>query len=246
MVIESVAAKPTGVTPITEAAKSASAKDGIPAGEPVSSDKETYTRKELEAIVHQVSSEAGRTRAAIEKERDTFKSQAEKLTTELTGNQTEIDSLQTKIDGLSSDDPEKYEAAKEMKALREERKTLKADRDTFETEKKSHSERLTLAETTLREIALFEIAREYEGGDPEKLKDLCETFKAASDEQYRKGAEKLWLKKGTIPNEPLKLDGGSSGGALTDAQIVQNYITDPYNPVNKQRYFEYRAKQRKY
>ena len=245
MVIESVAVKPAGVTPITEAEKSASAKGVIPEGEPVSSDK-TYTQKELESIVHQVSSEAGRTRATIEQERDTFKSQVEKLNTELTENQTEKESLQVKIDGLSSDDPEKYEAAKEMKALREERKTLKADRDTFETEKKSHSERLTLAETTLREIALFEIAREYEGGDPEKLKDLCETFKADSDEQYRKVAEKLWLKKGTIPNKPLKLDGGSSGGALTDAQIVQNYITDPYNPVNKQRYFEYRAKQRKY
>lgn len=46
----------------------------------------------------------------------------------------------------------------------------------LEADKQANQERVKLADDTLREISIWEIAAEYESGDPVKLKDLCDTF----------------------------------------------------------------------
>ena len=238
----SVTEKTAGTTPELEGQKSPEGKGEIPAAESVSSEK-TFTEADVRAAVHAARSEAGRERSAVEKERNELKSQLTSIHSELEEKAAELEKLQTQFDGLSSDDPEKFELVKEIKAVKEERRQLKADRTALEADKTKHGERIKFADDTLREVAIFDISAEYEAGNAEKLKDLCDIFSATSEEQIRHVADTLWQKKGTGTKPTLKLDSGGTGGALTNKQIMEDFIKDPYNLVNKQRYLEMRAKQ---
>lgn len=94
-----------------------------------------YTEAELKAAVHAAKSEAGREKQTLELERDGFKTKLEAKEEELVGNTAELEKLQTKLEDMSSDDPDRYDVVKELKAAREERKQLKADRQALEAEK---------------------------------------------------------------------------------------------------------------
>jgi len=249
--IKSVTEDPTGTTQKPDGQKSPSGNGETPVtASKVSSPEQakTYSTEEVEAIAHAIRSDAGRERVAIEKERDSLKAEVAKITADLEDNATEIEKLQGNLDNMSSDDPEKFDLAKELKAAREERKQLRADKASLETEKRSHADELKLASDTLREIAIFDIATEYQNANPEKLKTLCETFNASSQEQIRKVADTLWLKKGIVPSGqkiPLKLDTGRGSGGPTDKQILDDFIKDPYNPIFKQRYMELEGRRNK-
>jgi len=179
----------------------------------------TYTREQMQKLVSDALAEQGRKhKDALEpiiKERDTFKSQADTLEEK----DAEIGRFEQLIDDLSSDDPQRFDAIEELKAAREERKQLLADRKAFETEQKAYGETVKVAQNTLREITIWEFAAEYEGGDPIKLKELCDTFEAKSDERIRQVADSLWGKKTTgEPSESLPMKtysgitkGGSDG-----------------------------------
>ena len=171
-----------------------------------------YTQAEVDALIHAAKSEAGRDRKVVENELGTLKQQNELNKVELTENAAQIATLTAKIDDLASNDPARFNVIKELKAAMDERKQLKV-------EKQIHSETVQLAQDTMAEIHVWEVAAEYDGGDPVKLKDLCTTLKATSDEQVRKVADTLWAKSavGTsqkvqpLPMKPYsgKTDGGS-------------------------------------
>jgi len=189
-----------------------------------------YTQKDVDAFVHTIKSEAGREKKALETEVVSLKKQVQSKEDELTDNASEIEKLQEKIDNLASDDPNRFNAVKELKAAQEERRQLKADRRALEVEKETHGEAVKLAQDTLREISIWEMSAEYENGDPVRLKDLCDTFEAKSEEQIRKVADTLWTKKAAEPIEPSLLHPFKSetvgGGEKTEQQrLKERYPT---------------------
>jgi len=233
----SVADKPAGNTPAPEAPKGAEGKGGTPAGGQVSS--KTYTEDEIKAIVHAKESDFGRERKALEKERDSYKSQFESLTADISDKDKEIEGLQTKLDGLAADDPEKFNLAKEIKEAREEKRKLKSAQSDLETEKRKYGDLVTESQQIKREQSIFTIAQEYDTPSYDKLFDLCETFNATSEEQIRKVADTLWTKKTetttanpTQARQALKLDNGGRGGKTqTKYEIMQDYTAGRINAV---------------
>ena len=175
----------------------------------------------------------------ITKERDTLKSQLGTVQ----DNAAELEKLQEKFDAMASDDPDKFDVAKELKAAREDRKQLKLDRAVLEEERTTHGEQVKLAFDTLREIDIWNIAAEYETGDPVKLKDLCDTFSTTSQEQIRKVANTLWAKKSTespvVVTSTLKPNNSKTlGGGKTDQQIIKEYADNPKDKSAKADYVE--------
>lgn len=240
MTIPSVTEHPAGT--MSEAERQAIAsqtdKDKNPDGTSKVSSENTpkYTETELKAAVHAVRSETGREKKSLEAERDGYKTKLEAKESELSDNTAEIDKLQAKFDALSEGDPDKFDVAKELKAVREERRQLKADRHALEVEKTAHGEQVKLATDTLMEMAIWEIASEYETGDPVKLKDLCDTFTATSEEQIRKVADTLWTKKPTEPVTPevppvIPYSGKTEGGG----QLTEQDKLDRRYPTMKKK-----------
>src|SRR3990167_10491014 len=184
-----------------------------------------YSQTQANLLLHAAQSEWGRQRTALEKDRDTYKSQAEKQQSDLADNAKDIEALQTKLDDMSSDDPQKFDVAKELKAAREERKQLKADRVALEDEKRT----LEPYKQEKRTRDIFDIAQEYEVDNYDKLYDLCDVTGANSEEQIRKIADTLWLKRGAEeeatkekkPKAPKPFSGKSDGGSpyFTRTQI---------------------------
>uniref|UniRef100_A0A6M3J3R1 Scaffolding protein n=4 Tax=viral metagenome TaxID=1070528 RepID=A0A6M3J3R1_9ZZZZ len=187
-----------------------------------------YSQKQLDTMVHMATSDAGRVKKELEKERDEAKTEAAKLKSELEDNAEDIKQLEAKLDDITSDDPKRFDVVKELREARELKRTLKQATDDLAAEVKTHEETVRLAKDTMLEISIWEIATEYTGGDPVKLKDLCSTFNATSEEQVRKVADTMWVKGEPAKAEPqteeekaqaLIIDSGKKaggGGELSD------------------------------
>jgi len=206
-------------------------KDTLPAGGQSSGGKEgstskqapeTYTREQMQKFVSDALSEQGRKHKAelepIVKERDGFKSQVEANTSDLEDNKAEVERLQTRVDDLASDDPDRFNAIKELKAAREERKQLQAEKRSLDADKQTHAERIKKADEVERDVAILGIAEEYEGVDAAKLTALCTTLNLKSEEQIRQAADTIWARKGTMPESPATpsmkpYSGVTSGGS---------------------------------
>lgn len=176
----------------------------------------TLTIDEAERLAQLARMDAGRERKEMEVERDSVKAQLKVKNTELEEIVAEREKLKTEIDDLTSDDPKKFDIIKRDTDLRERERKLKTDTTSLEADKQAHGEEVKLAKDTLREVFIWETATKYEGGDPVKLKELCETFGATTAEQIVKVAEALWPKKdkelGTPPLKPFS--GRTSGGGI--------------------------------
>jgi len=169
---------------------------------------ETYTREQLEKFRSDALMEQGRKHKAevdaLRRERD-----------ELASIKDDREALQKQLDELSSKDPEVFSLAKKERELREREKQLAK-------ELREHSERIKKADNYERDVSITKIVEEYEGGDFDKLKGLCETFSAYSEEQIRKAAETLWSKKfippvtETPPVPPVKPYSGMTSGNRKD------------------------------
>ena len=198
-------------------------------------EEKIYSQKQLDDLTHMQNSEAGRQRKAIEDERDQFKTKSESLETDVSDIQAERDKLQNDINELSSDDPKKFDLIKRDKELRDAQRTLKKATDDLASNEKANAERVKVANDTLLEISIWEIATEYQTGDPVKLKNLCSTFGATSEEQIRQVADTLWVKETKPAKEgtpegktKLVLDTGKSrgGGLLTEEdRLAARYPT---------------------
>ena len=208
-----------------------STKESPPTGDqPSSAQKEpspsqgpkTHTGEEVERAVKLARMDAGRLTVIAEKERDAFKSQLANKTSELEDIQAERDNLDKRIEELSSSDPELNSLEKLSKDLRERERQLKEGNRALDTEKQANQERVQLVESTLREITIWEIATEYQGSDPVKLKDLADTFEAKSEEQIRKVADTLWEKPGAIvPYSGLTRGGAEDLSKLTARELLE-------------------------
>lgn len=218
----------TGTMPEAEGQKPPEAEVKTPEAASRVSPK-AYTEEEVKALVHSAKSETGREKAALEKEVAALKKQVETKDAEMADNASEIEALQEKFDNLASDDPDRFNVAKELREARAERKQLKDDRRVLDTEKETHGETVKLAQDTLREVAIWDLSAGYENGDPVRLKDLCDVFEAKSEEQIRKVADTLWAKKATLPSQPPTLHpftsetvgGGESLEGLSSKELLR-------------------------
>jgi len=194
-------------------------------GKQVSSEEtKMYTQKEVDALVHGAKSQAGRATQEIEVERDTLKSQVLRNERDLEEIQSERESLHKEIEELTSDDPKKFDVVKKDRELRERERIIRADAQELEKQKALHEGTVREAQQTMREIMLWEIALEYTEGDPVKLKALCDSSGATSEEKIREIPVILgWsLKAGKNPTtpksatQPLKPYSGYTEGGKRD------------------------------
>lgn len=174
----------------------------------------TLTIKEAEKLAQLARMDAGRERKEMEVERDSVKSQLTAKESELADVAEEGERLQSQIEDLTGDDPKKFDIIKKDRDLRERERKLKTDTHALEADKQANAGKVKLATDTLREVSIWEISAKYEGGEPVKLKELCDIFGATSDEQIVKVADTLWAKKDKEPETPnlVAFSGRTSGG----------------------------------
>ena len=145
----------------------------------------TYTKVDLEKYASDALTEQGRRHKA---EVSTLKSRLD----ELSDIKDDRESLQQRISELSSKDPEVFNLVKKEAELRDREKKLVSDT-------RLHEARIKKADDYERDVSITKIVEEFEGGDFDKLKGLCETFNSSSEEQIRRAAETLWTKKINLP-----------------------------------------------
>jgi len=185
---------------------SAVAPDSSKANEGTSQDTRTYTEQDVQKMVSDRLAAAGREAKALE----TRKAELERKEQEIA--QWRARKEEEELEAARGD-PDKLNSYQEKKRLRDEREELTKQRREWEQEKLSHEVEIEEARATKREIDIFDIAQEYEGGDAVKLKKLCDTFKATSKEQIREAAENLWEKKGKqTTQQKVKHDSGMTIG----------------------------------
>ena len=193
-------------------------KDKIPATEKVSpEDEPKYSQNQLDLMLQQATSEAGRQRKDAETERDTLKSQIQTKESELGDIQAERDSLQTQIEGLTENDPKKFDLVKKDKDLRIGETKLKTDTQALEDERAKVNARAERADAFEAEVLMETIADEYEGGDKAQLQSMCKTAGAKTEDTIRQVADILWGKAKTPTGKKTtttlkKVSGNTAGG----------------------------------
>ena len=197
-------------------------------------EKPTVTQSQLQEFIHTATSEAGRLKIDADTERDTAKSEVTRLTSELEGTTEDIKNLEAKLDDMASEDPKKFDVVKELKEARELKGKLKTATDDLASEVKVHEGTVKSANDTMLEIAIWEVATEYKGGDPVRLKALCVTLGVTDEAKLREVAGNLWEKAEgkapakeaegeVVPKEKLNLDPGDThgGGEETEEQKLK-------------------------
>ncbi len=185
-----------------------------------------YSKDEADALVHAAKSEGGRETRIVEKERDALKTQLAAITSERDDIKTEREGLDKRITELSSSDPELNNLEKRAKELREQDRTLKDGIRSLEADRLTNATRVKKADDFERGLSLQVIVEEYEDGDLTKLTDLCDTFEAKSEDQIRKVAETLWLKKVFPP--PVLYSGKTIGGGIDPKTLSPEARTSYY------------------
>lgn len=164
-----------------------------------------YTQEQSDALVRAASKEA----AAHEAGRESKKTEATiaSLNDQITDITAEREKIQAEIEELTKDDPGQFDLVKKDKDLRERERQLKTERTALDSEKQVHGEAIKLAQDTLLEISIWEIATEYDSGDPVKLKDNIAEFeekfkiKISDEEGIRTIADSIWAKKAKEPEK---------------------------------------------
>lgn len=197
-------------------------------------EKPIYTQNQADELIHAAKSESGRLQKDAEIERDGFKTKAEKAESEFEDIQVERNKLQADIENLTSGDPAKFDLIKRDKELREAQHVLKTATADLATEKKASDERVKTANDTLLEIAIWEVATDFKGGDPVRLKNLCASLGVTDEAKLREVAGNIWEKaEAKAPEkkaegedgeakEKLNLDSGESkgGGKMTEQEAM--------------------------
>uniref|UniRef100_A0A6H1ZJL8 Scaffolding protein n=1 Tax=viral metagenome TaxID=1070528 RepID=A0A6H1ZJL8_9ZZZZ len=192
----------------------------------------THTQEEVDRLVQLTKMESGRERKAIEVERDSLKKQLQAKETEITDIADEREKLQTQIDELSSDDPKKFDLVKKDRDLRERERQLKNERLALDEDKQKNAEKVSKAEKFEMEVLILEIVEDYENGDLDKLKSLCEILEAKSEEQIRRVAETLWTKKAAEPSKPATPPVKPYSG-VTDGGVEDSSNLSPREKIDK-------------
>lgn len=176
---ETIATK-QGTPPVT--GQSSSGNEGS-----TSQQTETYTKDQVEKQISDALAKAGRDAKSFTDRESTLKATEAALKSEKESiAKWQADRDREEFETLK-DDPSaltKFQRNKEReKALHEAETKLADDRVLFEKEKAAHTEKLTAAEETEREILIWELAGEKI--DPEKLKGFCDKFNARTKEEIQ-------------------------------------------------------------
>ena len=173
----------------------------------------TYTEQDVLKMVSDRLATAGREAKVLE----TRKAELERREQEIAQWRTRKEEEELEV---ARGDPDKLNSYQEKKRLRDEKEELSKQRREWEQEKLAHEVEIEEARATKREIDIFDIAQEYEGGDAVKLKKLCDTAKITSKEQIREAANTIWEKKGKQPEgtPKPKHDSGMTIGGTKDLE----------------------------
>lgn len=169
---------------------------------------ETYTKETQAKAVSDALATAGREAKSLETRGKDLNAREEAIKAErakITQWQKERDDVELES---VRDDPEKLSLFQKTQALREKGEQLESDRATLEKDKLEHSARIQVAEQTEREIAIWEIAKEY-GVDPMALKELNIT----DVEQLKRVAKAMGTGKAP-PKAPITPDSGMTEGGV--------------------------------
>lgn len=189
-------------------------------------EKPIYTQTQADELIHAARSEAGRLQKDAETERDDFKTKAGKAEALVEAIQVERDRLQADIEELTADDPKKFDLVKRDRELRDAQRTLKTATDELATQQKDSEAMVTTAKETMLEIAIWEVATEFKGGDPVRLKALCASLGITDEAKLREVAGNIWEKveakapaekaegEGEVGKEKLNLDTGDTSGGV--------------------------------
>ena len=166
--------------------------------------------------------------------------------------QDRISAVDQKLNDLSEAGGDDAIISGLIKDTRKELDVAKTERDALETHKEAHAaewlskeERIIRAEETNFEIALWDLAEQYQSGDATRLKQVCEAAKITKAGEAKELADALWTKK-TSGSQFLTSgtpdSGGMSGGEQTWIGIRDAYIQNPNDPRIRQAYLEARHK----
>jgi len=208
----------TGTMLETEGISTPEVKGKTPAteGKVSPEDEAKYSQKQLDRLLQQATSEAGRLRKEVELERDTLKSQIMTKESAIGDIQSERDSLQTQIEGLTENDPKKFDLVKKDRELRERERKHKDNLRALEEKEAKINVRAEKADAFELEVLMESIADEYEDGDKDRLVKMCATAGAKTEETIRQIADILWSKT-TAKKAPLKKVAGSTRGGGTES-----------------------------
>ncbi len=207
-----------------------------------------HTEDEIARLIQLAKMDRGREIKEAQVERDSYKSKLESQINQYENVLAERDKLQADIEALSSNDPKKFDIVSRDKALKERERELQAKMLKLEAERQAHEANMALANATMREIAAWEVAADYVGGDPMKLKNLSELMNATTKEQIAKLADTLWDKKpagnkkddsSDKSKEPAKpvtpFSGRTSGGSrfIYDRKNPNQTLVEGFKSMNK-------------
>ena len=218
----------------------------------------TYSEAEYLKAVSDERTISGRLKAekeAITKERDTFKSQAEQAAKDKTEATETLEATKQSVADLEADleqamdsNPDAAEVQKIKKELRVEKAKLQADlkaekeaataeKEAARKDREEWAATVSEAQAMKFEVDVFEVAEEYEGGDPERLKKLAEAAGKSKRDEIQGLAEVIWSKKAgeDKANEAnLITDSGTTNGGTTrtKAMIQKDYAASKISRSN--------------
>jgi septal ring factor EnvC (AmiA/AmiB activator) len=180
----------------------------------------------------------------LTKERDTFKKEAEETKSTVEETRTKLTELEDDLTTLADENASAADIAKMKKRIQatEEqlRKDLKAAKDAAEAEKEAARKdreewAVTVSEAQAMkfEADVFEVAEEYDGGDSERLKTVCEKANIRKREDIEGLADVLWKKKAKETKEEPNLlndSGATNGGGGESFASLARVNTMGMNP----------------
>ena len=217
----------------------------------------TYTDEELKKMVSDRLAEQGRKHKeeleSLKKERDEALKAKKEIESKSQEIQSEIETREKKISDLEADletalDEDDRDAVKKLKKrITDQEEQLKKDykdkakaldelRTTLEKEREEWAGTVAEARQAKFEVDLLEVANEYEGGNMEKLKMLCDKAGTTKKNDIKEFADLLWSKKAESKEEveKIKVDSGVTSGStggltikkvqgMSPSDILKNY-----------------------
>jgi len=190
-----------------------------------------YTQEQVDKLTQMASMKAGRDRKAIETERDTLKGKATDYENKIMAIEQERETLQKQIDDLGSQDPDKFALIKKDRELREGKRELQEGKrelqsslTALEADKQSYSQQISEAKELDTLVNIYLVSEQFEGGDADRLADLCEKFGAETEEEIKSVAETLWSKREEETPSMATDSGRTSGGTISDEQATLNRL----------------------
>ena len=160
----------------------------------------TYSQSEVDALLGRAGQRIQTKLEAVTAERNSFKTQAETLTSQITKANEKVDSLTKDIDAMSEDEPDKHKLVQRRKEWETKLSSLETRETELENDRKEVSQ-------WKRDQLVYNVADEYktatgENIDMDSFKKSADRFKLSESEDLEAFAESLGYKrKDEIPQK---------------------------------------------